>query len=122
MSPIKDAQGIVVGASKIARDITERRRAQEQQRLLFREINHRVKNLFTLAGSMVTLSTRFAATPKDLAEAVNERLVALARAHDLTLPDLTERRKKDPIGRRLCRLWSEPFFRPTSPKIMPRSS
>ena len=89
VSPIKDAQGKVVGASKIARDITERRRAQEQQRLLFREMNHRVKNLFTLAGSVVTLSTRFAATPTDLAESVGGRLVALARAHDLTLPDIT---------------------------------
>ena len=94
VSPIKNAQGKVVGASKIARDITERRRAQEQQRLLFREINHRVKNLFTLAGSVVTLSTRFAATPTDLAEAVSERLVALARAHDLTLPDITNAERK----------------------------
>ena len=94
VSPVKDAQGKVVGASKIARDITERRRAQEQQGLVFREMNHRVKNLFTLAGSMVTLSTRFAATPTDLAEAVNDRLVALARAHDLTLPDITNAERK----------------------------
>ena len=57
-------------------------------------MNHRVKNLLTLAGSLVTLSTRFAATPRDLAEAVSERLVALARAHDLTLPDLTEGRER----------------------------
>ena len=94
VSPIKNAEGIVVGASKIARDITERRRAQEKQRLLLREMNHRVKNLLTLAGSLVTLSTRFATTPRDLAEAVSERLVALARAHDLTLPDLTEGRER----------------------------
>ena len=93
VSPIKDAQGKVVGASKIARDITERRRAQEQQCLLLKEMNHRVKNLFTLACSVVTLSTRFAATPKELSEAVNERLVALARAHDLTLPDFTDTEK-----------------------------
>lgn len=88
VSPIKNAQGKVVGASKIAQDITERRQAQEQQRLLFKEMNHRIKNLFTLAGSVVTLSTRFAATPKDLSSAVIDRLAALARAHDLTLPDL----------------------------------
>ena len=89
VSPIKDARGRIIGASKIARDITERRRAQEQQHLLFREMNHRVKNLFALAGSVVTLSARSAATPKALAEAVRKRLVALARAHDLTLPGLT---------------------------------
>jgi two-component system, chemotaxis family, CheB/CheR fusion protein len=35
----------------------------------------------------VTLSARSAGTPKELAEAVRERLAALARAHELTLPD-----------------------------------
>lgn len=90
VSPIKDARGRIIGASKIARDITERKRAQEQQKLLLREMNHRVKNLFTLAGGLVTLSARSAATPKDLAEAVRDRLAALARAHELTLPDLTD--------------------------------
>lgn len=88
VSPVKDAQGNIVGASKIARDITERRRAQEQQSLLIREMNHRVKNLFTLASGIVTLSARAAQTPKDLAVAVRGRLGALSRAHDLTLPDL----------------------------------
>ncbi len=48
-----------------------------------------MKNLFALAGSVVTLSACTAGTPKELAEAVRERLAALARAHDLTLPDLT---------------------------------
>ncbi len=87
VSPIKDANDRIIGASKIARDITERRRAQEQQKLLLREMNHRVKNLFALAGGVVTLSARSAGTPKELAEAVRERLAALARAHELTLPD-----------------------------------
>src|ERR1700758_3395062 len=36
VSPIMDAEGRVLGASKIARDITERRKAQEQHELLFR--------------------------------------------------------------------------------------
>lgn len=89
VSPIKDAAGRVIGVSKIARDITERKQAQEQQRLLLREMNHRVKNLFTLASSVLSLSARFAATPSELAKAVQERLVALARAHDLTLPDIS---------------------------------
>ena len=34
VSPVINSTGAVIGASKIARDITERRRAQEQQRLL----------------------------------------------------------------------------------------
>jgi PAS domain S-box-containing protein len=88
VSPIKDAEGRIVGASKIARDITERKRAQEQQNLLLREMSHRVKNLFAVASGLITLSARSARTPADMAEAVRGRLGALARAHGLTRPGL----------------------------------
>jgi PAS domain S-box-containing protein len=91
--PLKNSWGEVTGAITSFIDISERKRAQEQQRLLFREMNHRVKNLFTLAGTMVTLSARYAQTSRQLAEAVNERLVALARAHDLTVPEFTNAEK-----------------------------
>ncbi len=90
VSPIKNDVGRVVGASKIARDITLRRRAEEQQRLLIGEMNHRLKNLFTLAGSIVTLSARSAATPSQLVSAVTDRLRALASAQDLTIPPILD--------------------------------
>ena len=85
VSPIKNREGRVIGASKIARDITERRRAEEQQHLLIREMDHRVKNLFALASSVVSLSARTASTPGELASAVSARLNALALAHALIL-------------------------------------
>jgi PAS domain S-box-containing protein len=85
VSPVKNADGRVVGASKIARDITERRLGQERQHLLLREMDHRVKNLFSLADGIVSLSARSATTPGELASAVHQRLAALARAHSLTL-------------------------------------
>jgi PAS domain S-box-containing protein len=90
VSPIKNAGGRIIGASKIARDISERRRAEEAQNLLVKEMGHRVKNLFALASSVVTLSARSADTPQEMAHAVRERLGALARAHDLTLRDLAK--------------------------------
>lgn len=90
VSPVRNALGEVVGASKIARDITERRRAEEQQSLLLREMDHRVKNLFALAGSVVTLSARSATTANDLVAAVRSRLSALSRAHALTLTKITD--------------------------------
>ncbi|MGC4056862.1 MAG: PAS domain S-box protein [Chitinophagaceae bacterium] len=74
VSPIKDAEGVTIGASKIARDITERRRAHEQQQLLLHEMNHRVKNLFALATSIVNLSVASAETPAMLASIVADRL------------------------------------------------
>jgi PAS domain S-box-containing protein len=86
VSPIRNRDGKIIGASKIARDISERRRAEEQQLLLIREMDHRVKNLFTLAGSIVLLSARSAMTVADLVTAVSSRLHALAQAHALTVP------------------------------------
>jgi PAS domain S-box-containing protein len=84
ISPIRNSRGKVVGASKIARDITELRRARDRQHLLLREMSHRVKNLFALSGSLVGLSARSAKSPQELAESTRGRLAALARAHALT--------------------------------------
>ena len=86
VSPIMDAEGRVLGASKIARDISERRKAHEQSELVFREMDHRIRNLFALAESVVTLSARSLDSPKELVSIIRDRLDALARAHALTLP------------------------------------
>lgn len=90
VSPVRDATGNVVGASKIARDITERKRAEERQRLLLKEMNHRVKNLFAVSSGVVALSARSAKTMEALSSDVRERLSALARAHALTLTETSD--------------------------------
>jgi PAS domain S-box-containing protein len=87
ISPIRDSRGKIVGASKIARDITELKKARERQGLLLREISHRVNNLFALSGSIVGLSARSAKSPRELADSTRARLAALARAHALTFSD-----------------------------------
>jgi PAS domain S-box-containing protein len=43
-SPVRSADGVLIGAAKIGRDISERKRAHEQQRLLVNEMKHRIKN------------------------------------------------------------------------------
>ncbi|UQR64884.1 PAS domain S-box protein [Bradyrhizobium sp. C-145] len=85
VSPILDSSGKVVGASKIARDISDRRRAEEQKNLLLGEMNHRVKNLFALAGGLVNLSARDATSVPDLVSDLRGKFLALSRAHSLTL-------------------------------------
>jgi len=90
VSPIRDARGTVVGASKIARDISERKHAEDQQRLLLREMRHRVKNLFALAFGIVAASERSATSIQHFARSIRDRLAALARAHELTLPSIDE--------------------------------
>lgn len=87
ISPIRNAQGVIVGASKIARDITERRLAQTQQELLMGEMRHRVKNLFALATAIVSISGRSTTSREDLLTTIQARLSSLARAHQLTMAD-----------------------------------
>lgn len=89
ISPIRDGDGKIIGASKIARDISDRKRAAQHQDLLLREMHHRVKNLFAITGSIITLAARTAQTPAELATGMKDRLVALSRAHEMTLPSFT---------------------------------
>jgi PAS domain S-box-containing protein len=81
VSPIKDAAGRIVGASKIARDIAERKRTQEQEKLLVAEIKHRIKN--TLATVQAIARQTLNGTPEEERSAFFARLSALANAHDL---------------------------------------
>src|SRR5262249_5503102 len=81
VSPIFDNSGKIVGASKIARDITDRKHREEQIALLAREADHRTKNLLALAQATVHLSQ--GETPDALKAAIEGRLRALAHAHAL---------------------------------------
>jgi two-component system, chemotaxis family, CheB/CheR fusion protein len=84
ISPLKDAEGKIIGASKIARDITERRRAQERQKLLVGEIKHRIKNTLATVQAIATQTLRNSPSECD---AFVARLHALAGAHDLLTDD-----------------------------------
>jgi two-component sensor histidine kinase len=75
----------------LTHDITEHKHARAQQEVLLREINHRIKNLFSVTAGLISLSARSSADVHELAEDLRSRLQALARAHDLTLPDLSDR-------------------------------
>lgn len=83
ISPIRDSAGRIVGASKIARDVTERKQSEELQRLLFEELNHRVKNTLATIEAIANHSMRNASNPSEFVASFNGRVQALARAHDL---------------------------------------
>jgi hypothetical protein len=65
VSPLRDAAGMVVGASKIARDITARKRADEQQRTLNAELDHRVKNVLAAVSAIITQTREASSTHAD---------------------------------------------------------
>ena len=81
VSPMKNSAGEVIGASKTARDITERKRRDEQIVVLAREAEHRSKNL--LATVQATIRLTQADTAADLKEAIAGRIQALAHVHAL---------------------------------------
>jgi PAS domain S-box-containing protein len=81
VSPIKDAAGKIVGASKIARDVTEQKRAQELIATLAREAEHRSKNMLANVQAAVNLS--HGDTPDALKQAIAGRIQALANVHSL---------------------------------------
>jgi PAS domain S-box-containing protein len=81
ISPVKNAEGKIVGASKIARDITEQKRTSDQIATLAREAEHRSKNLLANVQAMVNLSQADAVA--DLKKAVEGRIQALANVHSL---------------------------------------
>jgi len=67
----------------IQRDITERKQADEQRTLLIHELNHRVKNTLATVQSLATQTLRTAPTMREAKDALEGRLIALARAHDV---------------------------------------
>ena len=70
-------------------DITQHKDARAQQDVLLREINHRIKNLFSVTAGIISLSAQSATSVQQFSVDLKSRLHALARAHDLTLPDLS---------------------------------
>ena len=85
VSPIRNASGRIVGASKIARDITERKEAEARQELLTRELHHRTKNLFAVVQAVVSRSFAGKRTVEEAQEAVLDRLHSLGQAHILLI-------------------------------------
>lgn len=83
VSPVRDSSGRIVGASKVARDIGERRRAEETQRLLINELNHRIMNTLATVQAIAGQSLRRSPSPEAFVTSFNGRIQALANAHSL---------------------------------------
>jgi PAS domain S-box-containing protein len=81
ISPITNSEGKVVGASKIARDISERKQTEAKIEVLAREAEHRTKNV--LATVQATVNLTQSDTPAGLKKAIGGRIQALANAHKL---------------------------------------
>ena len=81
ISPVKDATGKIIGASKIARDITARKQAEAQIKYLARETEHRTKNILATVQAAVQLT--HAENVAEFKKSIEGRIQALANVHRL---------------------------------------
>ncbi|HJP98779.1 MAG TPA: PAS domain S-box protein [Rhodanobacteraceae bacterium] len=82
ISPLHDKRGHVIGASKIARDITDRKRYERHRELLIQELNHRVKNTLASVQALAAQTFRGSGVRESVAT-FEARLLAMSRAHDV---------------------------------------
>ena len=82
-TPLHDASGTLIGAVNMLVDISERKRGEDQQKVLVDELNHRVKNTLATVQSIGAHTLRSAPGPAAFQTAFNARLMALSQAHEL---------------------------------------
>lgn len=70
----------IAGAS---RDLTDRKQAEELNRLLLNELNHRVKNTFATIQAVAAQTLRTARDLPSARQALDLRIRSMAHAHDL---------------------------------------
>jgi PAS domain S-box-containing protein len=83
VSRLTNADGGLVGAAIITRDISERRRAEERQKLLLAELSHRVKNTLATVLSIANQTLSRAESLNEFSRSFRGRIQALAAAHSL---------------------------------------
>jgi len=90
-TPIMDDQGRIIGTTGIARDVTERKRAEEkilaalaEKELLLKEIHHRVKNNLQIIASLLYLQAEEVKDPKTggLLKESRDRIKSMALVHE----------------------------------------
>ncbi len=89
VSPLNDTHGRIVGASKIARDISELKRAAELELLLAAEMKHRIKNSLATVQALASQTLRTVSAEEK--SAFVARLHAIANAHDLMTAETWDR-------------------------------
>ena len=85
VSPVKNAHGAIIGASKIAHDIGERKRADQNLAVVMHELSHRSKNLLAIIGAMAHQTARQSPSVENFLLQFGGRIQGLAQSHDLLI-------------------------------------
>ena len=81
--PIRDNNGRIVGVFVQGHEVTDSVLAQQRQRLMIDELNHRVKNTLATVQSIAMQTARTHEDPASFAETFQSRLMALSHTHNL---------------------------------------
>lgn len=79
---VRDARGNIVRWIGTCTDIHEAKLVAEANELLSHELSHRIKNIFSVVGSLIALTAREFPEAKDFAWKFRERVASLGRAHE----------------------------------------
>lgn len=91
--PMRNSENKIVRWIGTCTDINAAKRQSEQIEVLSRELSHRIKNIFAVIGSLVSLSARQFPEHRDFANRIRQRIAALSRAHEFVRPHSEESRK-----------------------------
>jgi PAS domain S-box-containing protein len=83
VSPVRDEAGEIVQYFASFADVTRYKDDLVQSKMLIAELNHRVKNTLATVQSIVFQALRTATQPQSIHDAIESRLLALSRSHDL---------------------------------------
>jgi len=86
-TPLHDETGKLIGAVNMLVDISERKRTEDQQALLVRELHHRVKNTLATVQAIMGSTARSSGTVEEFKTALIGRIGALAKTHLLLSDD-----------------------------------
>ena len=84
---LHDDKGDVIGTTSVAVEITERKEAENQLRLLLRELTHRSKNLLAVIQAIARQTAARTKTIDDFLDRFGARLVAIGCSQDLLVAD-----------------------------------
>ncbi|MFP9136889.1 PAS domain-containing protein [Devosia sp. XGJD_8] len=84
--PIRDAAGQIVRWFGTCTDIHETKLVAEERELVAQELSHRIKNIFAVLTSIISLSARGRPEVKTFADELRQRIYALGEAHDFVRP------------------------------------
>ncbi|WP_431322859.1 PAS domain S-box protein [Rhizobium sp. YTU87027] len=117
VSPIFDPYGRIVGASKIAHDISARKEAERLQTVLVGELNHRVKNVLATVMAIARQTLGREKANRAGVDAFEARLALMSRAHDLLTHGNWERAELETVVRQALSPYQPDRFSISGPSI-----